>query len=74
VSVVTISAIKADICGCVGQFAAHQELIAEARRRRVNDAVTHDLLIDARATRLVAERMQARPEPIGDPAPIATWR
>jgi len=39
VSGITISAIKADICGCVGHFAVHQDLIAEARRGRVKDAV-----------------------------------
>jgi fructose 1,6-bisphosphatase len=74
VSGVTISAIKADMCGCVGHFAVHQDLIAEARRRRVKDAVIQGLLIDARAIRQVTERMHERWEPIGEPAPIAAWR
>ena len=67
---ITISAIKADICGCVGHFAVHQDLIAEARRCRVKDAVVPGLLIRARAPRQVAERMHERWEP----ARFNVWR
>ena len=73
-SVVTISAIKADICGRVDQFAVRQDLIAEARRWRVKDAVVQGLPIHARAPRQVAERMHERWEPIGEPARFNAWR
>ncbi|MHB1834764.1 MAG: fructose-1,6-bisphosphate aldolase/phosphatase [Solirubrobacteraceae bacterium] len=45
-SVVTISAIKADIGGYVGHSAVHPDLITEAQRR-VDGAVSEGLLIDA---------------------------
>jgi fructose 1,6-bisphosphate aldolase/phosphatase len=44
-SVVTISAIKADVGGYVGHSAVHPELLAEAERR-VREAVGDGLLID----------------------------
>ena len=44
-SVVTISAIKADVGGYVGHSAVHPELLAEAQRR-VREAVGDGLLID----------------------------
>lgn len=44
-SVVTISAIKADVGGFVGHSAVHPELLGEARRR-VREAVRGGLLID----------------------------
>jgi fructose 1,6-bisphosphatase len=74
VSIVTISAIKADTCACVGHFAVHQHLIAEARRRRVKAAVTRGVLIDTNATPQVAERMHERWAPIEGRALIHAWR
>jgi fructose 1,6-bisphosphate aldolase/phosphatase len=47
-SVVTISAIKADIGGYVGHSDVHPDLLAEAQRR-VGAAVAKGLLIDASA-------------------------
>ena len=47
-SVITISAIKADIGGYVGHSAIHPDLMAEARRR-VAGAIEQGLLIDAAA-------------------------
>ena len=44
-SVVTISAIKADIGGYVGHSAVHPDLLAEAEAR-VREAVAEGLLID----------------------------
>jgi fructose 1,6-bisphosphate aldolase/phosphatase len=45
VSVVTISAIKADVGGWVGHSAVHPEMLVEAERR-VRGAVTEGLLLD----------------------------
>jgi fructose 1,6-bisphosphate aldolase/phosphatase len=45
VSVITVSAIKADTGGYVGHCAVHPEMLAEAQRR-VGDAVGSGLLID----------------------------
>ena len=47
-SVITISAIKADIGGYVGHSAIHPDLVAEAQRR-VAGAIEQGLLIDAAA-------------------------
>lgn len=45
VSVVTISAIKADVGGWVGHSAVHPEMLVEAERR-VGDAVAEGLVLD----------------------------
>ena len=47
-SVITISAIKADIGGYVGHSTAHRDLMAEAQRR-VAGAIEQEVLIDAAA-------------------------
>jgi fructose 1,6-bisphosphate aldolase/phosphatase len=46
-SIVTISAIKADIGGYVGHSAVHPDLLEEAKRR-VGEAIAQGLLIDAK--------------------------
>src|SRR5665213_553688 len=48
-SIVTISAIKADIGGYVGHSAVHPDLLEEAKRR-VGEAIVQGLLIDAKVT------------------------
>ena len=74
-SIVTISAIKADVGGFVGHSAVHPDLLSQAQRR-VGEAVAERLLIDGAVDSCGddVDLMHERWEHIDIPAPIPASR
>ena len=72
-SVVTVSAINADIGGYVGHSAVHPDLLAEAQRR-VGDAVAQGLLIDGSVNSAPARTCSPTRSLATSAAPAPGWR